>query len=539
MNRLPVRDLVVVSALAVLARVLAALPVDYAPYTDPAYYQLVAERLAIGEGFTVPVIWSFLEVGGRLPPDPHLPVPSNGHWMPLSSIVSAASMWLFGPSWRAAQLPHIVLSAGLVPLTYLVAWRFWRERWVAWISAILAIFAGPLFIYYPLVENFAVFGAAGAGSIYLAMRAVSIERPGVYLVASGALAGLATLARVDGLLILAAPLTAWAIRRGWIGRRTDAPRVPALAAVGILLAAAVVMAPWLVRQTLTFGAPFPSAGGQTLWITSYNQQFSIGDEVSLASYLAWGPFNIIGSKLESWFELLGRTAVLLGGTFFFTFVPGLWMSRRRPELAPFIVYWVAMFAVMGAVFTFHAPRGAFYHSAPAWLPFAIPLAVASLAPVATAIGRFWRFLRRPATHRFLAVVGTAGAIVLSSIGSGVIYAEWDRSHRLDVAAATWLSDRGDPDAVVMYSDPATLALLSGNPGVAAPFDPFAVTERVIDAYAVRWVVVQLAPGAETDALDLWPGRAGTDVDGDRATFLADTPVFEVPDGIRIFEVIRP
>ena len=73
--------------------------------------------------------------------------------------------------------------------------------------------------------------------------------------------------------------------------------------------------------------------------------------------------------------ILGRTAVLLGGTFFFTFFPGLWLHRRRPELMPFIAYWVAMAVVMGLVFTFHAPRGAFYHSAPAWLPFALPMAV--------------------------------------------------------------------------------------------------------------------------------------------------------------------
>ncbi|HET9416145.1 MAG TPA: hypothetical protein VFP30_01260, partial [Candidatus Limnocylindria bacterium] len=61
------RDLVVFFVVGLVARTLAALTVDYAPYTDPAYYTLVAERLASGDGFTVPVIWSFLEVGSRLP----------------------------------------------------------------------------------------------------------------------------------------------------------------------------------------------------------------------------------------------------------------------------------------------------------------------------------------------------------------------------------------------------------------------------------------------------------------------------------------
>ena len=61
------RDAVAITLLALGARVIAALAVPDAPYTDPAYYTLVDQRLAEGHGFTVPVIWSFLEVGSRIP----------------------------------------------------------------------------------------------------------------------------------------------------------------------------------------------------------------------------------------------------------------------------------------------------------------------------------------------------------------------------------------------------------------------------------------------------------------------------------------
>src|SRR6476619_1420964 len=101
MDRLTLRDLLVLAALGLVARLATALPVDYAPYTDPAYYTLVAERLATGHGFSVPVIWSFLEVGSRLPTPAVLPVPSNAHWMPLTSILAAGPMALLGPSYRA------------------------------------------------------------------------------------------------------------------------------------------------------------------------------------------------------------------------------------------------------------------------------------------------------------------------------------------------------------------------------------------------------------------------------------------------------
>ena len=229
--------------------------------------------------------------------------------------------------------------------------------------------------------------------------------------------------------------------------------------------------------------------------------------------------------------------MLLGGTFIVTFLPGLWMARHRRDLWPFLAYVVVLFIVMGGLFTFHAPRGAWYHSAPAWLPFGIPLAVASLPAVASAAGRWWPFLRRPQTHRFLAVVATVGAVVLSVVGSLTIWHEWDRSHRLDVEGAAFFTQHAATDDVVMYADPATLALLSGNPGVAPSFDPFPVLQRIVEAYGVDWVMVQLPEGATRDALGLWDGPTGTDVDGNHPTSLADAPALDAP-GLRIWAVRR-
>ena len=529
------RDLAILFALALVTRLAAALLVDYPPYADTAYYRLVGEQLAAGHGFSSPVLWSFLEVGGRLPADPVLPVPSNGHWMPLTSIVAAGSIALFGDllgSWRAAELPMILIGAVLVPFTYLVSMELWSSRFSAWVAALLVLTAGPLLVMAPLVDAFAVFGAAGAAAIWCSARAVRAPRPGPWLVAAGALVGLATLARVDGLLLAVAPGVAWAARRdrGSWGAR-------AAWGLGSAAAALLVLAPWLARDLATFGSAFPSASGHTLWITSYNQQFSIGQDPSLADYLAWGPVNIIGSKLSTWGELAGRSAVLLGGIFIVPFCVGLWRERRRTELAPFLAYFVVMFLAMGAVFTFHAPKGAFYHSSLAWLPFAAALAVANLAPTATAAGRAWPFLRRSATHRFLALAGLAGAVTLSLVGSAVLIGQWSDAHDRLRGAGDFLEVHGDPSAVVMAYDPAALHALTGNPGVAPPFDGYAVISKVVDAYRVEWVVVTLRPGETRDPLGLWDGAAGTDAAGDHPDFLPATPDYAAPR-VRVFHVVR-
>lgn len=526
------RDLLVLALVALVARAVAVLTVPWPPFTDPAYYSLIAQQLAGGHGFSTPVLWSFIEVGSVLPDPAVLPVPSNAHWMPLTSIVAAASMAVLGPSYVAGTVPLVVLSALLVPFTYLVTWELWGVRWQAILAALLALFAGPLLIMYPTTDNFAVFGATGAASLYCSMRAIGSPRPGRWLVAGGALAGLATLARIDGALLTTAVAAAWFARRGWERRGGWASGFASAAAF------LAVLSPWLARNIAVFGAPLPSAGGHTLWITSYNQQFSIGSEVSLATYLDWGWANIIGSKLVSWGELVGRTGVLLGGAFFVFFVAGLWTFRRRPELRPFLVYFAVMFFAMGAIFTFHAPKGAFYHSAPAWLPWAFALAVAAVGPACTAAGRFWRFLRRPATHRFVAVAGFCGAVVVSVTGSATLFAQWDRSRARDEAAAAFLRAHANPDDVLMASDPASLYPLTGLRGVAGPFDPFRVLQQVVEAYGVDWVVV-LSPGdGAPDPLSLWNGSAGVDSEGAHPGFLPAAPAFEGPD-VRIFEVSRP
>jgi hypothetical protein len=227
--------------------------------------------------------------------------------------------------------------------------------------------------------------------------------------------------------------------------------------------------------------------------------------------------------------------VLLGGLFVLPFAWGLWAERRRAELAPFLAYFVVVFAVMGLVFTFHAPKGAFYHSAAVWLPFALPLAVASLRGFATSMGRWWPFLRRPQTHRFLLVAGLAGATALSGIGSAVVLRQWSVAHERRVAAAQLLRANAEPGDQVMAYDPAPLHAEVPMEGVAPPFDPFVTVAEVVRAYDVRWVVVTLGAGETRDPLGLWEGAAATDSTGAHPTFLGEEPTLFAP-GVRIYEV---
>ena len=125
-----VRDLVILTGLALLARVLAAALIGWAPYTDPSYYTLVATRLAEGHGFTVPVLWSFLEVGGRLPVwRSTVELPTAGD-LQTTGTLRLGPLWIATrPAWPGFLLTTALTTAMLMALRAVTAalWRLARS----------------------------------------------------------------------------------------------------------------------------------------------------------------------------------------------------------------------------------------------------------------------------------------------------------------------------------------------------------------------------------------------------------------------------
>lgn len=433
----------------------------------------------------------------------------------------------------------VALSTALTPITYLMARELWQSRTAAIAGSILVVFCGPLLMFASIVENFAVFGVIGSGALYAAMRAA---RGGTHaawwLVASGALVGLATLARIEGVLLSVATATAWLIgmkRTPWEWQRRP---VGWLAGIGSFAAFSAVVAPWAMRNLFTFGAALPSTGGSTLWIKSYNEQFSITADTSFGAYLAQGFLPIVVSKAQAWAVAGGYVVVLLG--VFGLCLAGSFVARRRDsQVAPFIAYFILMLFIMGGLFTFHAPHGLFLHHAAAWLPIAAPLAVLGVEPTGNALARWWRFLGRQATQRFLIAASLAASLVISVVTSTTQLGLWREDMDAMGHVEAFLAAHAEPGDVVMHRDAPMLSALTGFAAVAPPNDPFPVMERVVRAYGARWFVVQVqSHGRRVEPLGLWHGGRSTDDEGNRADWLANSPSFETPT-LRIYEVKSP
>ncbi|HYM82681.1 MAG TPA: hypothetical protein VEY67_00840, partial [Candidatus Dormibacteraeota bacterium] len=83
-------------ALAAFVRALLAISFPDPAYVDASYYVDAARSIVEGRGLTVDFVWIFAEVGGKVPADPILPIPSFGHWMPLASFVQVPFLALLG-----------------------------------------------------------------------------------------------------------------------------------------------------------------------------------------------------------------------------------------------------------------------------------------------------------------------------------------------------------------------------------------------------------------------------------------------------------
>ncbi len=472
---------------AIVARLLVAMLFPDPAYPDAFYYVNVARELAAGHGFQVDYIWNFVEVGGRLPAEGVLPIPSNAHWMPLAALVQVPFIWLLGPTTVASALPFWLAAAAVAPLTYVIGRDAGLPRWQAASAGLLVAMPGALAPYLGQPDNFALFMLLGASSLWLCARGLRGDRRAFAV--GGLVVGLAFLSRNDGVLLGIPFALAFAAD---LLRPPRASRIgwwPALAcAAGFLL----VAAPWLARQLEVFGSLSPSStGGRILFIREYRELYSVSTETTLSSFLAQGPLALATSRLVGFVDairIFGTMALLV------FLVPallvGAWRKRRSADYLPWLVYAIALFVFSALVSAVHVPYGTFIHSAVALVPHAYLLSLVGLALIvdwAAARRSSWDAQR--ATRNFSLMV-VAVILVMSVAATFITIRAWDREQetRSDVLAA--LAALASHDDVVMTPDAGAYRYHGGWSGLVTPDDALAVVEEALRLYRARWLVLE-------------------------------------------------
>lgn len=514
--------------LALLARLWLVAGFPDPAYPDSFYYVDVARRLAAGQGLTIDVVWIFAEVGGAIPANPVLPIPSNAHWMPLASLVQVPFLLVLGPTALASALPFALAGAALAPLARAIARDAGARPGVALGAGVLAAVPGLAFPFQAQPDNFALFGPLAAGALWLGARA--LRGDGRALAGAGLLAGLATLSRNDGVLVLAAVLAAaawaWRPRRGG---PVPGPRPPlwSLAAAGVVFA--LVLAPWFARQLAVFGQLSPSAAtGRVLFLRRIEDWNSIATPATLDWLLGMGAGPLLLTRVAGLAAALGIFAVLVGVV---VLVPGMlagaWARRRSPDLRPFLLYAAFLFAFSALVSAVHVPGGTFIHSAVALIPHGYLLALEGIGVLAGAVAARRRTWDAAVATRVFGTAAVAIAVLAGVAGTLTVHAQWaERRDRMRAVGAALDAAGAGPDDRLMSIDAAGYRHWTGRPGVVLVNDPLPTVEAVARAYAIRWLVLEpdesvpaMAPVIDGSVQPAWLGPA-LPVEGARAQLRA-------------------
>jgi len=520
-----VRTPLLLYALALATRLVALALFPDPAYTDSFYYVDVARSLAEGRGFSVDVVWIFADVGGTIPADPVLPIPSNAHWMPLASLVQVPFIAVLGPTALASALPFALIGAAAAP----IAWGIGRD---AGAPSFVALAAG-LLVAFPLLtlpfmvqpDNFALFQTLAAGALWLAARSLrsvrSPRRNAVEFALAGLLVGLATLSRNDGVLLA----TALALVFLW-DRTRPTPAIPGWAPLACVAAFLLVVGPWWLRQLDVFGQLSPStATGKVLFIRSIDEWNSITTPATLEHLVGQGVGPLVQSRVAGLIAAVQIFSVLVCGIVLMPFLLiGAWLRRRSPDFGPFFVYAILLFAFSAIVSAVHVPGGTFIHSAVALAPHAYVLALEGTVVVAGWVARRSAALNRERTAAAFVGAAVAAAVLIAVAGVSAVQTGWRTAHaaRADVAAVLDGVDPGRADRL-MAIETAGYRYHAGRGGVVLVNDPLGTIRDVATAYDVRWLILENEGGVAAMA----PVVAGARPDWLGAPIIETDPPFVV------------
>ena len=231
--------LLLVVALACRLGVVAATPNYRLPppgYDPPAYDSIAASIARTG---------AFPTVGGH--PSATFP-PAYPYFLGGLYAISGAAA---PDRWEVARIAQALLGTVAVVLIGLIAWQLWGRR-ASFAALGLAAVYPPLIIVGATLLTEALFVPLELGAVAAALQYRRSPQRLRWALLAGVLAGLAALTRVNVLLMLPPLLLAV-----WPSPRRSARS--AVPVVGLLLAGAVTVSPWMIRNAVELHAFIPLA----------------------------------------------------------------------------------------------------------------------------------------------------------------------------------------------------------------------------------------------------------------------------------------
>jgi 4-amino-4-deoxy-L-arabinose transferase-like glycosyltransferase len=212
---------------------------------------LLYERSAIVDSFTEKSWWlaQVYVASGTFGYAPHIP---TGQTQPLYGFFLIPIVWLFGTSWLAVGLAQIAVAIGTALLVYEIGLRLMRPRFA--LLAALVSTLEPYLVWHDVHINREILDQPLGAAMILLTLATAERRSGRLAVLLGAVSGVAILSnsRLTALPLVLAAFLLWT-------------RVRPLALLGLLVACALTLSPWLIRNKLDVGCFAITTDSRALW----------------------------------------------------------------------------------------------------------------------------------------------------------------------------------------------------------------------------------------------------------------------------------
>lgn len=191
-----------------------------------------------------------------------IPGEPSAYTQPLYGFFLVPIYWIFGRTWWAAGGAQIVVATATALLVYAIGARVMSRR-AGTIAAVLATF-NPYLVWHDVHLNREVLDQLVAAALILCTLIAADRRSLRWSTAAGILGGLAVLGNVRLAflpLVVAAYLL---VRNGW-----------SWAPVAVIAAAAVAVAPWVIRNRVQVGCYALTTDGRALWKANNAQTYHL------------------------------------------------------------------------------------------------------------------------------------------------------------------------------------------------------------------------------------------------------------------------
>ena len=191
-----------------------------------------------------------------------IPGEPSAYTQPLYGFFLVPVYWLFGRNWWAIGVAQILVATATAFLVYAIGERVVSRRAGTFAAVVSTL--SPYLVWHDVHLNREVLDQLVAAALVLCTLVAADRRSLTWATAAGILGGLAVLGNVRLALLPVVVAIYLVVRNGW-----------SWAPVAVVAAAAVAVAPWLIRNRVEVGCFALTTDGRALWKANNLQTYDL------------------------------------------------------------------------------------------------------------------------------------------------------------------------------------------------------------------------------------------------------------------------